>query len=451
MNDRYLTVTALTKYIKRKLSGDPHLKEVWLRGEISNFKHHSRGHMYMSLKDSGARIQSVMFAGNNKSLKFRPENGMNVLIRGEINVYEPMGQYQLYIQEMQPDGIGDLHLAFEQLKEKLEKEGLFKLEHKKTIPPYPKHIGVITSPTGAAVRDIITTISRRYPIVPLTILPVLVQGERTAQSVSKAIQYANEQLDCDLLIVGRGGGSIEDLWGFNEERVARSIFQSNIPIISAVGHETDTTISDFVSDVRAATPTGAGELAVPSIVELAEKIQSFNARLQRAMDARKSDAEQHLTRLRKSYAFKYPVQLLQQKEQDLDRTLEQLSKQMKTLYRYKEDQLIQLQKRLMQKHPEAQVKENKTQLQSNTKQLHLNFQHQLERKQERFRFSLDKLTLLNPLDIMKRGYAIPFSENGNVIKDAKKVHKGSPLSLKMHNGRLHCRVEEIEEDEYGGE
>lgn len=254
MIDKYLTVTAVTKYIKRKMDTDPHLKQILIKGEISNFKQHSRGHMYMTIKDSQTKIQAVMFAGNNRFLKFKPENGMNVLIKGEISVYEAYGQYQLYINQMEPDGIGSLYLAFEQLKEKLQKKGYFDPSIKKNIPLYPEHIGVITSPTGAAIRDIITTLRRRYPIVKITVIPVLVQGPNSPYSIKLAIEKANEIGGFDTLIVGRGGGSIEELWSFNEEIVAEAIYRSKIPIISAVGHETDVTISDFVADLRAPTP-----------------------------------------------------------------------------------------------------------------------------------------------------------------------------------------------------
>ncbi|WP_101844245.1 exodeoxyribonuclease VII large subunit [Halobacillus sp. Marseille-P3879] len=447
MNDRYLTVTALTKYIKKKLSFDPHLKEVWLRGEISNFKHHSRGHMYLSLKDEKSRIQAVMFAGNNRSLAFRPENGMNVLVRGEINVYEPMGSYQLYIQDMQPDGIGALYLAFEQLKEKLQKEGLFNAERKKEIPLYPKHIGVVTSPTGAAIRDILTTLKRRYPIVKVSILPVLVQGRSAASSVSKAIDYANHNLDCDVLIVGRGGGSLEDLWGFNEEEVARAIARSNIPVISAVGHETDTTISDFVADIRAATPSGAAELSVPSLLELKERVDQLRRRLQRAMEVERSAAEKRLHQLTKSYAFKYPEQLMKQKEQELDRLIERMSSNLKSVSRQQNERLTFLRSRLKQQHPQAEVEAKQKQLQEVTKQLQTQFQYSLGTKKDQFRSTLEKLTLLNPLDTMKRGYAIPYTNKGHVIKSVDQVTRGDEITVDVKNGTLWCEITGVKEEE----
>ncbi|MCP3025730.1 exodeoxyribonuclease VII large subunit [Halobacillus sp. A5] len=446
MKDRYLTVAALTKYIKKKLSFDPHLKDVWLRGEISNFKRHSRGHMYLSLKDETSRIQAVMFAGNNRSLQFSPENGMNVLVRGEINVYEPMGSYQLYIQDMQPDGIGALYLAFEQLKEKLHKEGLFSEERKKVVPMYPKHIGVITSPTGAAIRDILITIKRRYPIVKVSILPVLVQGKSAADSVSKAIAYANNNLDCDVLIVGRGGGSLEDLWGFNEEKVARAIERSEIPIISAVGHETDTTISDFVSDMRAATPTGAAELAVPSLVELQNHVLILTNRLQRAMDVEVTAASKQLKQMEKSYAFKYPEQLMKQKEQDLDRLLERLSSNLINLKKQQTERLNYLRKRLSQQHPHTEIESRHKQLQEVSKLIQTQFEYKLKTKRDYFISQLEKLTLLNPLDTMKRGYAIPYTQEGQVIKSVTSVSKGDKVTVTLKNGSLLCEVNEVKED-----
>ncbi|MFD1018699.1 exodeoxyribonuclease VII large subunit [Thalassobacillus hwangdonensis] len=447
MEDRYLTVTALTKYIKRKFASDSHLREVWLRGEISNFKHHSRGHMYCSIKDDQARIQAVMFAGYNRTLKFMPENGMNVLIRGEVSVYEPMGQYQLYIHDMQPDGIGALYLAFEQLKEKLELEGLFSESTKKDLPAFPKHIAIITSPTGAAIRDILSTIQRRYPMVKRTIIPVSVQGELAKASIVKAIEYANQAGEFDLIIVGRGGGSIEDLWSFNEEIVARAIYHSTVPIISAVGHETDFTISDFVADVRAATPTGAAELAVPSKDELVKQVQGLEKRLLRALEVKRAEASSQLERLKKSYAFKYPQQLMRQKEQELDRLLESMDRQMKVLVTQKKERLLHAQTRFNQQHPDQQVIQSTERLQQATAQLQKNFQLLYKEKVNTFNHMLSKLSILNPLEIMKRGFAIPYGQSGEVIKRVEEVQPGDAITVKVQNGRLDCQVWGIEEDE----
>lgn len=337
MDKRYLTVTALTKYLKRKLETDKHLRNVWLQAEISNFNHHSRGHMYFTLKDQNSRISAVMFSFQNKFMKFRPENGMKVLVKGEVNLYEPQGQYQLYVQAMEPDGIGSLYLAYEELKKKLTQEGLFQEERKKQIPSFPKHIGIITSPTGAAIRDILTTIERRFPFIKRTLLPVNVQGRDAAPSIVKAIEKANDE-SFDVLIIGRGGGSIEELWAFNEEQVARAIAKSSIPIISAVGHETDFTISDFVSDLRAPTPTAAAELAVPSMLELHNQLTHLENRLNYHLNAEIKRKKEQLRSLENTYAFKYPVQLTQQKEQDFDRLVAGLDRNMRILLDRKEQQ-----------------------------------------------------------------------------------------------------------------
>ncbi len=282
----YVTVSALTKYIKRKFDVDPHLEDIWIKGELSNVKIHTRGHIYFTLKDEHARMQAVMFQRQSSRLAFKPEDGMKVIVRGGISVYEPSGSYQLYAKEMRPDGVGALYLAYEELKKKLAGEGLFDDRHKQAIPAFPATIGVVTSPTGATVRDVITTLKRRYPLVKVIVLPALVQGENASRSIVKRIEEANAQKMCDVLIVGRGGGSIEELWAFNEEIVARAIFASAIPIISAVGHETDFTISDFVADIRAATPTGAAEIAVPHTTDLMERTKTAEVRLTRAMRRR---------------------------------------------------------------------------------------------------------------------------------------------------------------------
>ncbi|MRG86545.1 exodeoxyribonuclease VII large subunit [Salinibacillus xinjiangensis] len=447
MKDRYLTVSALTKYIKRKMETDQNLKQVYLRGEISNFKRHSRGHMYMTLKDNQSRIQAVMFASYNRFVKFVPENGMSVLIRGEIGVYEPYGQYQLYIHDMQPDGIGSLYLAYEQLKKKLDAEGLFDPSRKKSIPSYPDHIGVITSPTGAAIRDIFSTINRRYPIVKKTLLPVLVQGDYASDSIVQAIRKANELKQFDVLIIGRGGGSIEELWGFNEEKVARAIVESSIPVISAVGHETDFTISDFVADLRAPTPTGAAELAVPSLNEVMDRISVMQARIQQAIETKAKAHKEKLQSLRQSYAFRYPVQLLRQKEQDLDRLVEQLQRVMKQYIERKQEQSIYVNKRLSQHHPQRKIEETKIEVGRLTNQLNKQMTQVIQQKQTTFQRQIEKLTLLNPLEIMQRGFAIPFDHNQTVIKTVEQVHPGDKMLVKLKDGTIDCQVWGIEEED----
>lgn len=447
MEDRYLTVTALTKYIKRKLEMDSHLKQVWIKGEISNFKQHSRGHMYFTLKDDHSRIQAVMFAGYNRQITFTPEDGMNVLVRGEVGVYEPHGQYQLYVHEMQPDGVGALYLAYEELKEKLKKEGLFAAERKKPIPGFPEHIGIITSPTGAAIRDIWTTINRRYPIVKKTLIPVLVQGEHAARSIVRAIEQANELGIFDLLIVGRGGGSIEELWSFNEEIVARAISKSTIPVISAVGHETDYTISDFVADLRAPTPTGAAELAVPDWQEVLHRVQYLKSRLQRALHVSVQTKKEQLSRLKQSYAFRYPEVLMRQKEQELDRLYEKLTKEWNQYYSRKKEKKDLLWKRLKTQHPQWKVNETQKTIQWLINRYNRAMKNELSHKQKSFQNQIDKLSLLNPLDIMKRGYAIPFDQEGQIVRTVKQVQPGDKIDVKVSDGILDCQVWGLEEED----
>lgn len=442
--DRYISITTLTRYIKRQFDRDPFLQDVWVRGEISNFKHHTRGHMYFTLKDENARIQSVMFFGDNRMLTFRPEDGMKVLARGEVTVYEPYGQYQLYVKEMQPDGIGNLFLAFETLKKKLESEGLFSETVKKPLPKYPKKIGVITSQTGAAVRDIYTTIKRRFPIAKITLFPVEVQGEFAAPSIAKAIKLANQLNRHDVLIVGRGGGSIEDLWPFNEEIVARAIFESEIPIISAVGHETDFTIADFVADVRASTPTAAAELAVPELHEVIEKMVERRNRLIRAMANRLQFEKSRLERLQNAYAFRLPPQLMKQKNQDLDRLLERLKKSMMFIYHSKYEKWKACDQQIRSKHPERLLHQAKEKQELLTKRLIRETKQRLKEKQMHFEHQLSKLSALSPLHVMQRGYSLTMKD-GKIIHSIKHVKVDDTIQVQLKDGQLDCRVLGMEE------
>jgi exodeoxyribonuclease VII large subunit len=441
---RHVTVTALTKYIKRKFDVDPHLKDIWVKGELSNFKMHSRGHMYFTLKDEHARIAAVMFAGQNSSLKFKPENGMKVLLRGEISVYEPSGNYQLYVKEMQPDGIGSLYLAYEELKKKLEQEGLFDQKHKQPIPKYPVTVGVITSPTGAAIRDILITINRRYPAAKVIILPALVQGIHAGPSVVKAIKQANGLGYLDVLIVGRGGGSIEELWAFNEEIVAREIFHSNVPVISAVGHETDYTIADFVADLRAPTPTAAAELAVPHFAELLERTANRQTRLLRAMQEKLSSKKEQLAYYQKSYAFKYPKQLYQQKEQQLDDLVESLQRENMRSIQLKKDKYDSLKNRLYRLHPRDQVNREKEKHERLIAKMTRDMSVLYRQKQEKFKAMAANLNALSPLKIMERGYSIAYHEE-DLVKSISQVQAGDELHVQMQDGQLVCQVTGVEE------
>ena len=328
-NSNYITVSEVNKYIKDIINNDLLLKKVYLRGEISNFKAHSRGHYYFTLKDENSRIAAVMFAFNNKNLKFVPYDGMKVLVTGKIDVYEASGSYQIYVEDMSPDGIGALYVAFEELKKKLNNEGLFDRSKKKKIPRIPRRIGIVTSPTGAAIKDILTTIKRRYPVCETILFPALVQGEEAAKTIADKIKLANEVKDIyniDTLIVGRGGGSLEDLWPFNEEVVARAIYASSIPVISAVGHEIDITISDYVADLRAPTPTAAGELAVPDINTIITYLDTARTRSYNALNNIISINSKKLDALKNSYILTKPMSMYEIKEQKLDTLLDNLNK-----------------------------------------------------------------------------------------------------------------------------
>ncbi len=393
-----LTVGQLNLFIKDIFNQISAFSNIRVKGEISNFKHHSSGHMYMSLKDESGVIKAVMFRNSAGELKFKPENGMQVIAEGRVSVYERDGVYQLYINSMTQDGTGNLHEMFEQLKEKLRKEGLFDAEHKKNIPDYPKRIGVITAPTGAAVRDIINIISRRFKSADVFIYPAFVQGEGAAESIVEAIEYFNGLKNADVLIVGRGGGSIEDLWAFNEEIVARAIFKSEIPVISAVGHETDFTISDFVADLRAPTPSAAAELAVPSQDELLEKIADINHRLYK-------DIKKFIEKKRLSLEFYADKQVLK-------------------------NPLISINEKAMRFDYSYQMFENATMV-------------ALGKKREKFGLFTSKLETLSPLATLNRGFALAKDEKGELIKSVSQTTKGKVLSVNIADGEILAIVDEV--------
>ncbi|MDE6407715.1 MAG: exodeoxyribonuclease VII large subunit [Anaeroplasmataceae bacterium] len=397
MEERYLTVTALTKYIKYKFDHDHHLEEVLLEGEISNFKHNSRGHFYFTLKDENASISVTMFSSFARLVKFEPKDGMKVFVKGNVTVYEPSGTYQINIREMKSDGVGDLYLAFQKLKAELEKEGLFDVAHKKSLPLFPQTIGVITSPTGAAIKDIIHTVGRRYPLTRIILYPAIVQGEDAKDNVVKQIKLANEQGLCDVLIVGRGGGSIEDLWAFNERCVAMAIYESRIPIISAVGHEIDFTIADFVADVRAATPTAAAELATPSLEMLKGNVSYYVDRMTKHIKQILQNAKLYIA--------------------NMDRRIDSLN-------------------------PMSMLEHKKRLLKESTKQLSLLIQRILLEKKSEYKILDSKLGALNPLAIMDKGYSIN-SVDGVIITDVTKVKKDDILTTKMKNGEIKSRILEV--------
>ncbi len=443
LSHTYLTVKALTKYIKRKFDADTHLRDVYVKGELSNVKVHSSGHIYFTLKDESARLTSVMFAMNARSLKFVPESGMNVLVRGDINVFEAAGQYQLYASNMQPDGIGELYLAFEQLKRKLESEGLFHPVRKKKIPPFPKKIGVITSKTGAAIRDILTTLERRYPISEVLVFPSIVQGPQAAPSIVKSNEHANRIQDIDVLIVGRGGGSIEDLWAFNEESVARAIFHSNIPIISAVGHETDTTIADFVADLRAPTPTAAAEMAVPSKENLLKHVLSYQSASLHFMTKKLEDSKKRLQRAMQSPVMETPERLYRPFIERYVRAEQQFQREANRIVQEKSKNYLQLNSRFEQLSPQRVITLHTNALNTLSNQLKQAITTTVDKHTQQFYGAIRTLEALNPLKIMDRGYSITYRE-GTLIKSVHEVQEGETITVTVSDGKIDAVVKHTE-------
>jgi len=443
VRDKYLTVSALTNYIKETMERDPHLQEVWIRGEISNFRLHHRGHMYFSLKDDHAKIDCSMFKNYNVRLKFKPEDGMNVLIKGYVSVYPRFGNYQLYVQTMDPDGVGALFVAYEQLKKKLEQAGYFLDEHKRPIPSFPSHVALITSPTSAAVRDMITTIKRRFPIVDITIVPATVQGEEGVPSIVEAINRANTIQGFDTLIVARGGGSIEDLWCFNDERVAQAIFNSSIPIVTGIGHETDSTISDFVADLRAPTPTAAAELVVPNIVDLIEKTYHLETRLIQSMRALVHDKKERYAALTKRLDYFHPEKQLAEKEQMLDHITDSLHRFVTLHLERKTNELHQYETKLALLTPKKKLNDAKDRLERMNKRRDDIVAHIVREKRHSLHRLLDKLTILNPLQTIKRGYAVLYDQDERIIHSVTDVEIGDLVDVKITDGIVKSEVKKV--------
>ncbi|RHW38466.1 exodeoxyribonuclease VII large subunit [Lysinibacillus yapensis] len=444
----YLTVKALTKYIKRKFDADPHLREVYVKGELSNVKIHTSGHIYFTLKDDGARINAAMFRTQASKLKFRPEEGMQVYIRGEVSVYEASGNYQLYANVMEPDGIGGLFVAFNQLKEKLQKEGLFNPNFKQPIPAFPKTVGVLTATTGAAIRDICTTISRRYPQTEILIYPTVVQGDHAAPNIVGNIQLANKQQFCDVLIVGRGGGSIEDLWAFNEEIVARAIFESRIPIISAVGHETDTTIADFVADLRAPTPTAAAELAVPNQQELIQRILSSRSQLHQMMSSRLQYERSRLNKLQNAYPLATPERLYRPFTERIIQLDMQLGRASQMFLMKKTSELQKLESTIKLHSPQNEIQSNYKQIEQLTRLLSRSISQHLDKKKDQYLSNVRTLQALNPLAIMTRGYSVAYKED-EVVNSISKISRDDEISIHFHDGVAQAKIVSIT-DQKGG-
>ena len=400
-NINVLTVSQLNFYVKSLLDSDNNLRSVFLRGEISNLTDHYRsGHIYLTLKDDKCALKAVMFAGNARYLKFRPENGMNVLVRGRVSLYDATGTYQLYIDDMQPDGIGALNLAFEQLKKKLLQEGIFDESHKKPLPAFPQRIGVITSPTGAAVQDIFRILKRRYPVGEVIMCPVLVQGENAASQLAEAVRKFNRLKCADVIIIGRGGGSIEDLWAFNDEVLAREIYKSDIPIVSAVGHETDFTICDFAADVRASTPSAAAELVTPEKEEMYSAIAFYRERIKKLMSKRLDEEKHRVSVLSKSRVLRSPAEMIKYRSMKLD----MLTSELKNAYA-------------------RTLSENRNKLAALSA----------------------GLDMLSPLKVLSRGYSAAVMD-GKIIVSKNDVESGDRIELILSDGRIGCTVDDILEE-----
>ena len=401
MADRYIfTVTELNQFIKDLLDNVPPLTDLLLRGEISNYKMYPSGHHYFTLKDGQCAVKCVLFKGSAMKLRFRPENGMQVIASGRISVYPRDGAYQLYCTGLSPDGVGDLSVAYEQLKEKLRLEGLFDEAHKKPLPPYPQRIAIVTSPAGAAIHDMIRILRRRYPIAKVLLLPVRVQGTEAPAEIAGAIRYANRHQLADVLITGRGGGSLEDLWAFNDERVARAIYDSEIPVISAVGHEPDVAISDFVADRRASTPSNAAEIAVPDMAELLRWLDGAEMRMARGVKRQLGAARERLDTLAQKRVLTDPMALVADKGMQLDHVQHRLAAAMRAV---------------------------------------------TDRENGRFAALAASLDALSPLRVLGRGYALAQTEDGTVLRSAAQTAAGERIRVRLAQGQLVCDVAETKE------
>lgn len=422
MNNNYITISELNRYLKTKFENDTNLRMVYLKGEISNFKAHTRGHYYFTLKDETSRLNAVMFSYHTGNLKFMPCDGMKVLVVGRISVYEQTGSYQIYVENMAEDGIGNLYVAFEKLKKDLAKEGLFNPEHKKRIPRMPKKIGIVTASTGAAIRDILTTIKRRYPICETILFPALVQGNDAAADIVKKIELANTY-DIDTLIVGRGGGSLEDLWPFNEEIVARAIYNSKVPVISAVGHEIDFTIADFVADLRAPTPTAAAELAVPDTSTILNYLETAKGRSYQAINNTINNYQTRINNVANSYILKKPTAMYEILEQKLDNLIDKLNKEINIV-----------------------IDNNKVRLFKSSNSYILTNPSMLYKFKEQALLGLtEKLEVLNPISTLNRGYGIVKKDNV-VVSSIANVNDNDDIVINLKDGNIYSKVVKVSEN-----
>lgn len=412
-----LTVSALTRYLKHKFTTDPHLQEVLLEGEISNFKHHSRGHFYFTLKDDDASISAIMFKTDTQNITFRPEEGSHVLVTGHISIFEKAGSYQIYVKTMEQQGLGKLYQAYLTLKDSLEKEGYFDPRLKKSLPPFPKGIALLTSNTGAAIKDMISTIKRRYPLTKMIVYPTAVQGERAKDSIALNIQRADANKEVDIIIVGRGGGSIEDLWAFNERIVADAIYQASTPIISAVGHETDFTIADFVADLRAPTPTGAAEMAVPNKKDLKRTLQE---KVSRIKDMQRRFIIQKEERL--SYLLMHPVMTKPLRLTDPFQT-----------------RLYEIKNRLLRTSPLEKMQQFEYAVNTQRNQLNHHIQNRVKTLSHQLEKTIQTLTLSSPQARLEQGYVLVY-KNKKLIKKAQDLSPSDPLEIQFSDGLINATV-----------
>ena len=440
MSEEYVTVSALTKYIKYKFDKDPHLGRVYLTGEISNFRLRPT-HQYFSLKDENAIISATMFQSAFKKIQFRPEEGMKVLVIGKVSVFEKSGQYQINIEHMEPDGVGALYLAYEQLKKKLEAEGLFSLP-KKPIPQFPKKIAILTSESGAVIQDIQTTVARRFPIVQLVLYPTVVQGVHAVNSILKNLDLV-EQEDYDVVSIGRGGGSIEDLWAFNEEPVVRRVAELSIPVISSVGHETDTTLIDFVSDMRAATPTAAAEIATPVLMEIHQQLRNLQTRLEQALSRQLQIKRERMQALANASIFQNPERIYQVYQQRVDQLEMRLQQMMQQSVQHKRQQLVKNQHRLELGSPSRRVQTEKQALQYLAKRLEQAQGQLMKDKKQQFQRAIQQLDLLSPLKIMNRGYGI-LQQEETIIKSVDQLEVNQELTIQLVDGTVRSKVTSVE-------
>lgn len=441
--EKYIKISDLNDYIKCMFDENSFLRKIYLKGEISNFKNHTRGHLYFTLKDETSRISAVMFYNNACTLNFKPEDGMNVLVEGRISCYPAQGTYQIYVEKMEMDGLGNLYIEYEKLKKKLASEGLFDSKYKKPIPKYPKKIGIITAPTGAAIRDILSTIKRRFPICETILFPALVQGAGAAPDIVRQLNRAQE-FDVDVIICGRGGGSIEDLWAFNEEIVARAIFASRIPIISAVGHEVDFTIADFVADLRAPTPTGAAEMAVPTKFDTMKLLNEKKIRINTYISHAIKNKQTKIEALKNNFILKNPMSLYEIKEQKLDNLVDSLNTMIKNKLTYSENRIKHISSNYILREPLRMYEKNKSDIKNASLKATNLIQGILEKHTHKEELLRNTLKLVNPLNILDKGYSL-VEKDGKIIKDNKEIEIEDKIRIKLSKGEITAIVKEKKE------